>query len=1069
MSLSLQRIISFGGPHRRKIRWAIILFLAYTVGGFLILPPIVRAVATRQLSRLLDRPVTIASLRLNPFVWSATVRGFLIRDQDGEPFVSWDEVYVNVQPTSVFSKAWTIRELRTSQPFVRVQVNRDRSLNFSDLIEKFSSATNKAHGTSGTTKPLALRVDLLAISGARASLTDLTPRTAFRRMLGPLDITLNHFQTDPNNQNPYAFSGTTDSGERFSWNGHFFLSPIRSRGEFALENLALSKYAPLYQDLVKFDLEGGTMDVRSTYRLEWSAVTNVAVITNTSLGLRGLQVKDRETGQAVAELPEFRVAGASADLWNRRAGVTSITVTGAQVQVKRARDAGINLLELSKPSETATNVSGGVLLLLQTVTNAFAVLLNSTNEWKATVDEVAVRGCGLRLEDQFNSRPVHLQVDEFDLTALHLSNLPGTTNLWAQLSLRWNTNGRISTTVSATIEPATVDIDLKLERLDLQPLDPYLEPFVDILILRSRLGMDATIQLRPGQGGGPPAITLKGQLGLEDLGAADARTGTGMVRWKALRFSGIEARLEPATFAAREMAVDDFAAHVIVESNGVINVLAAARLVDTNAVAGATNRPASAPGAPKGRSDGAGRAKRGAFALGTTNAAPAPLPVAVSVDAVVLTNGAVQFTDRTVSPPVDVTIGQLTGTIRGVSTRADARVDLDLSGKVEKTGPVRIHGHLYPLSPGRDTFIELGITDVDLHPSGPYVGKFLGYRLTKGRVGLTAKYALRDGQVKGTNLIKLDQFTLGEKVESPDALGLPIKLGVAILKDRQGVIELDVPVEGSLSDPEFRLGKVISRAIVNVLTKIVTSPFAALGAVFGGGGEELSQVEFVAGQDDLAASARGKLDRIVHGLYERPGLQLELEGAVDPPTDGPALRREKLEGALRLAKWQALGRAARGETTHEKMTFTPEEFSRYVERRYETEFGPEAVAARAATNAATGAVTATNRLALPSPRPSVGAPPRTVAGAEGVKGAVALRGDSGPKAPKAEPQTMVDQVASLMPLTATDYTQLAARRARAVRDYVLQSGRIEADRVLLTEPADAARAPKGARVYLKLQ
>ena len=234
---------------RRRVLWAAGLLLFYTVFGFLILPLIVRAVAVKQIAHQLDREVSIAKVKLNPYALSATILGLLIKDKDGQPFLSWDEVYVNFQLSSFLGRAWVFKEVSTTKPFVRAQVNKDRSLNFSDLIDKFSKVdTNAPPAPPRPAKPLALRVAQFRILGASASVTDLTPRTPFTRTIGPLEITLNDFRTDPANKNPYSFTGTTDAGERFSWSGHFFLDPIRSRGEFSLDNLALNQYAPLYQD-----------------------------------------------------------------------------------------------------------------------------------------------------------------------------------------------------------------------------------------------------------------------------------------------------------------------------------------------------------------------------------------------------------------------------------------------------------------------------------------------------------------------------------------------------------------------------------------------------------------------------------------------------------------------------------------------------------------------------------------------------------------------------------------------------------------------------------------------------
>ena len=241
---------------RKLVVWALGLLLLYTIVGFLILPPIIRSIAVKQLSRQLGREVSIQKIKINPFALSTTIRGLLIQDKDGEPFVSWDEVYVNFQLSSFLGHPWVFKEISVTRPFARARMNKDGTFNFSDLVAKFSTNAAPARTES---RPLALRVDRLHIGGATAAVADFTPREPFRRTIGPLDITLDNFRTDPDNRNPYAFTGTTDAGETIAWSGHFYLNPLRSQGELKLFNFTLNKYAPLYQDLVRFEIRGGSI------------------------------------------------------------------------------------------------------------------------------------------------------------------------------------------------------------------------------------------------------------------------------------------------------------------------------------------------------------------------------------------------------------------------------------------------------------------------------------------------------------------------------------------------------------------------------------------------------------------------------------------------------------------------------------------------------------------------------------------------------------------------------------------------------------------------------------------
>jgi len=332
---------------RKILLWTAGIVLFYTVMGFLILPLIIRVVAVSQLSKQLGgREVKIQKVKLNPYALSVTIRGLLIKDKDGEPFVSWDEVYVNFQLASFFGHPWVFKEVSTSKPFVRVQVNKDYSFNFSDLLAQFS--TNAP--SKEPAKPLALRIDRLKIAGAAASLTDLTPRTPFQRTLGPIDVTLVNFQTDPANKNPYSIAGITDAGEKIAWSGYFYLQPLRSEGEFSLENLSLNKYAPLYQDFFRLQIVDGTVDAHTSYHFELTATNQVAWVTNSSMSLHSLKVLEARDGPTLLEVPEFKVSGASADAEARTASVDSIAGTGARIGLRRVKDKAINVLEVAKPS-----------------------------------------------------------------------------------------------------------------------------------------------------------------------------------------------------------------------------------------------------------------------------------------------------------------------------------------------------------------------------------------------------------------------------------------------------------------------------------------------------------------------------------------------------------------------------------------------------------------------------------------------------------------------------------------------------------------------------------------------
>ena len=322
-----------------------------------------------------------------------------------------------------------------------------------------------------------------------------------------------------------------------------------------------------------------------------------------------------------------------------------------------------------------------------------------------------------------------------------------------------------------------------------------------------------------------------------------------------------------------------------------------------------------------------------------TNAAPAsPLPP-ISIGSIVISNAAVSFTDRSFSPNVNMAIQQFSGEIAGISSTEPRHADVNLHAAVDGVGPIDIAGHINPFSGTATNDLKITFKDVDLTPTSPYSGKFAGYRIAEGKLNLDLAYNLVGRKLESKNVITLDRFTFGEKVESPDATHLPVRLAIALLKDRNGQILLDVPVEGSLDDPKFRIGKVVMHTLLNILEKAATSPFSLLGAVFGGGGEELSYQDFAPGSAVLLPANEQKLDSLVKGLYERPGLQLEIAGSIDPEADRDGLRRASLEKQIRTRQWTSLRKSERATTTPGQLTLTPEQHTAWVKKLYSEAVG----------------------------------------------------------------------------------------------------------------------------------
>lgn len=1047
----------------------------YTVVGFLILPFIIRAVAVSQLRKELHREVTIEKVRLNPYAFSVTIRGLKIKDPDAETLLAWDEVYVNFQLTSIFRHAWGFEEVSVVNPYARVQMNKDRTLNFSDILAAHAGTNAAPAKPAAPSKPVALRVGQLRVEGARVSVADLTPKKPFRRIIGPVKISITDFHTDPNNSNPHVFTGSTDTGETFTWGGRFSTDPIGAAGELGVDNVTLTNFAALYEDFVNFEIRDGVAGFHANYNFQITQTATIAAVSNVSFSLRSFKLGTPGAVGNLVELPEFSVSGIAGDLMARQVEVGSVAVRGANLNLTREKGAEFNVVAAAQPN-TNTSAPGGILLLMSSVTNAFAQLLNSTNLATGTVRDVAVQDCAFTLRDNSLARPVNLRVDQINVSAKNLSNRPDT-NILSSVSLRWNTNGTIKTELNASLSPLNADLRLQLDQIELAPLSPYLDSFVNLYVLGSKIGMDGTIRLRtePGQ---LPTVTFTGSTALDDLNLVGGDTSEDLLKWSSLRFDGIAANLNPPAVSVTNITLKDVAARVVIETNKVINVLAVVR---TNAFGEITaTNEAQAVAAS---SESGGSAIKQAFAqvktlLGMETNAFSTMPKA-EINAVTITNAELQFLDRSVTPPARASLQKINGTIQNISTEEMRRAQVHFEMLAGGTGPIVVDGQINPLHAKQATEAKLSLKHVKLNPADPYTAKFLGYRLTRGELNVDVEYTITASQVKGRNLIVLDQLTLGSKVASPDATKMPVKLGIALLKDSSGKIEIDVPVEGNLDDPQFRLGPVIWHVIGNVFVKAITSPFSLLGSLVGGGkgSEEMQFQQFAPGSSELDAAAREKLATLAKALEARPELEVEIEGNIHPDLDGAALLRAKMELQLRTDYWQSLRAAAREKTTAAQVELAPEVRADLLVKAYRALLKTNAaiasapVPANAAPEAAPMTAARPARISSEIPKGATRMLTGNAASAPVSSAAKTAAGSATSAASSGQPtaEQMEQGLMSVFKISDEEFAALATARARQVQTNLVSELKVSAERVLVSDSGPGAYPTNGNRVNLQLR
>jgi len=416
--------------------------------------------------------------------------------------------------------------------------------------------------------------------------------------------------------------------------------------------------------------------------------------------------------------------------------------------------------------------------------------------------------------------------------------------------------------------------------------------------------------------GGSPRARYTGDVTVGNFSSLDRPTSQDLMRWKTLTITGVDAATEPFAATLGAVAMDEFYARVIVNADATLNLQ---QLLAPESAAA----QAASPG-PSSTLSG----------VTTKELAPAgeghELPV--SIGRIQLSKGEVQYSDFFVRPNYTTHLTDVEGSVSALSASQTGTVEI--KGRVEGTAPVDVRGTVNPFA--RQLALDLTgkATDIDLPPLTPYSVKYAGYGIQKGKLSLEVHYKVEDRKLAATNKLKLDQLTFGERVDSPTATRLPVLLAVSLLKDRDGVINLDLPISGTLDDPKFSVWGVLVQIFVNLITKAVTAPFALLGSIGGGGGEQLAYVDFAPGHADLSAAAQTKLRTLAKALNDRPALKIDAGGRAIPDVDRNGLKHAMLEHALRVQKQKALGSEGKSASSIDGLTLDAAEYPKLLTAAY---------------------------------------------------------------------------------------------------------------------------------------
>ncbi|HEY8328715.1 MAG TPA: DUF748 domain-containing protein [Rhodanobacter sp.] len=693
------------------------------------------------------------------------------------------------------------------------------------------------------------------------------------------------------------------AGGSLSARGDVDLAASRYAGALELKQVALVPLQALAASATAARIAKGKLDASGQLRLDWGKAFNVH-IEPAQLGISDFALEPQARGLAApVAWRKLDVGITRLDLAARNAQLDRVTASGLQVDAVRERDDRINLASLFTSKHAASSNDEGPA-------------------WRWSIARLGVEQGLLRLTDRSSegAKPTPLLIDALNGSVEELSDKldqPRRVKLEGRI-------GKGSFATAGTLQPLPMVADLQLttKRLDIAGFVPYASVPLNVDVTSARLSSDGKLHYDGRHA--EPRFDYKGRAAFERVRMQDKLTGDDFMRWGSLSGSHIDLRYGEGTPRVHlgGLALDAFYARVIVNSNGRLNLFDVVASGEQQAPVSVTRAGNNAPAAPQP-----------AASVPTAPAAD------IHIGEVTLANGQLNYTDNFIKPNYTANLTSLTGRIGAFGTTAgEPPAELVAQAKLDDASPVDISGSINPLLPVAFLDIKGKATDVELTRLSAYSGKYTGYPITKGRLTADVHYLLDQGRLNADNHIFITQLTFGERMDSPGVSHLPVKLAVALLKDSEGNIDVNVPVSGSLDDPQFSLGSMIMRAFGNLIAKAATAPFRLLASAFGGGHEDLGYVEFAPGSAVLDGAAKDRLGQIVQMLGRKPALTLDISGRADPSLDEAGLRKVTVDDLVRrekLAKESGDKIAADASaTTLAEVTVTPDEYERYLRRAY---------------------------------------------------------------------------------------------------------------------------------------
>lgn len=842
----------------------------YSLLGFLILPGIALRVANQQLANYATVPARIERIELNPFSLELTLWGLKI-GEPGKEQVGFERLYANLQIDSLWTRALHLADVQLDKPKTEILFDKAGTLNLAQL---FKVPPSEPTPDDPESKPFPLRIERIKLAGGYVHFEDVRPSEPIEFLYDKLDFELKNLSTLPEDNADMTLVAAGPEGGQIDWTGNFSLVPIASEGKLKVTDGKMKVWWPYVRDAVPLVLEDGVLNFSTDYKLNLAKETELN-LTNVSASIAPFAIKAPD-GRPLARLERLDVSETSIDLAKQQVIVGKIRSNKLETWAAREADGQLDWQKLfaSQPSKPAAAPEPATAPATADLPKPEAVA--PSKPWQVLLKDVQLRNYQVHLADRqvkpavaLELGPLNVDVQDFD----SLNQSPFTLKIDTGLGKQ----GKIQASGQVNLNPVSAKLKVDTKDIDLRVAQSYISPFIRLELRSGMLGSNLDVNLKSTE---PLALQITGRAQVDQLHTLDTLKTRDFLKWQRLVVEGLNYQHGNSLSIDKINLLQPYVRFMI-NDDRTTNV--DDLLIPQPADSGAKST--------------------------TKSSASNEKPLGIRIGQIAINDGSANFADFSLTPNFATAIQQLNGQIGTIDSRQAKPASVDIKGKVDRYAPVTIKGSVNPFDPMAALDIATSFKRVELTTLTPYSGKFAGFRIRKGRLNLDLHYIITKGQLKAENKVVVEQLQLGEKVDSADAVDLPIRLAIALLKDTDGKISIELPVTGDLNNPQFSVMPIVWQTLRNLVVRAATAPFKFIGGlVTGGGSEDLGNVSFAAGSSALSKDAESALNSLSKALKERPALRLEIEGTAAASSDGPFLAGERLEREYQYNYYKILQR-----------------------------------------------------------------------------------------------------------------------------------------------------------------